>query len=180
MARANRSSPAQRGMFAVMPPGLEFREEFVGPAEETRLIEEVARLPFRPFEFHGWTGNRETVSFGWRYDFNQAQITPAPPIPDFLLPLRERAAGLAGIGSREFEQALVIRYGEGAGSAGIVIVRCLTRSSAFRCYHPACCDSGAGAGLISNALRSAHRRARPICLPARFATRGNTASRRWK
>jgi len=115
MARTNRPSAAQRGMFAVMPPGLEFREEFVQPAEETRLIEEVARLPFRPFEFQGWTGNRETVSFGWRYDFNQAQITPAPPIPDFLLPLRERAARLAGIGSGEFEQALVIRYGVGAG-----------------------------------------------------------------
>ena len=68
-----------------------------------------------PSNFRAGPGNRETVSFGWRYDFNQAQITPAPPIPDFLLPLRERAAGLAGIGSREFEQALVIRYGVGAG-----------------------------------------------------------------
>jgi alkylated DNA repair protein (DNA oxidative demethylase) len=115
MTRANKSSPAQRGMFTVMPSGLEFREEFVSPAEETRLIEEAARLPFRPFEFQGWTGNRETVSFGRRYDFNQARITPAPPIPDFLLPLRERATGFAGLGAGEFEQALVIRYGVGAG-----------------------------------------------------------------
>ena len=102
-------------MFTVMPPGLEFREEFIGVAEERRLIEEAARLPFKPFEFHGWTGNRETVSFGWHYDFNQARVTPAPPIPDFLLPLRERAAGFADIRAAEFEQALVIRYEVGAG-----------------------------------------------------------------
>jgi len=98
-----------------MPPGLEFREEFVDAAGEARLIEDVARLAFKPFEFHGWTGNRETVSFGWRYDFNQALVTPAPPIPGFLLPLRERAAALAGIGAETFEQALVIRYDAGAG-----------------------------------------------------------------
>jgi len=115
MPGASRPSVSQRSLFAVMPPGLEFREEFIDAAGEARLIEEAARLPFKPFEFHGWTGNRETVSFGWRYDFNQALVTPAPPIPAFLLPLRERAAEFAGSGADRFEQALVIRYDVGAG-----------------------------------------------------------------
>lgn len=97
------------------PPGLAFREEFVSPAEEAALLDAIAGLSFKPFEFHGWTGNRETVSFGWRYDFNQARVEPAPPIPEFLRPLRARAAGFAGLEPGEFEQGLVIRYDVGAG-----------------------------------------------------------------
>lgn len=97
------------------PPGLSFREEFVSPAEEAALLEGVAGLAFKPFEFHGWTGNRETVSFGWRYDFNQARVEAAPPLPEFLQPLRARAAQFAGIAPGAFEQGLVIRYDVGAG-----------------------------------------------------------------
>jgi DNA oxidative demethylase len=105
----------QRGLFAAAPPGLTFREEFVNDEEQGALLAAAERLSFKPFEFHGWTGNRETVSFGWRYDFNQARVEPAEPIPGFLLPLRERAAALAGIDPGAFEQALVIRYDVGAG-----------------------------------------------------------------
>jgi alkylated DNA repair dioxygenase AlkB len=97
------------------PPGLSFQEEFVSAPEEAQLLAAVETLPFKPFEFHGWTGNRETVSFGWRYDFNQARVEPAPPIPDFLLPLRARAARFAGLDPAAFEQGLVIRYDVGAG-----------------------------------------------------------------
>jgi DNA oxidative demethylase len=109
------ASPAQRSLFAAAPPGLEFREEFVSVAEEEALLAEAEQLPFKPFEFHGWSGNRETVSFGWRYDFNQARVERAPPIPDFLLPLRERAAAFAGLEASALQQALVIRYDVGAG-----------------------------------------------------------------
>jgi alkylated DNA repair dioxygenase AlkB len=108
-------SPAQRSLFAVTPPGLEFREEFVSVAEERALLAEAEKLPFKPFEFHGWSGNRETVSFGWRYDFNQARVEAAPPIPEFLQPLRIRAAAFAGVEPSALEQALVIRYDVGAG-----------------------------------------------------------------
>lgn len=97
------------------PPGLAFREEFVSPDEESALLARVSELPFKPFEFQGWTGKRETISFGWRYDFNQARVERAPPIPDFLLPLREHAAEFAGIAPAAFEQGLVIRYDVGAG-----------------------------------------------------------------
>jgi alkylated DNA repair dioxygenase AlkB len=108
-------SPAQRSLFAATPPGLGFCEQFVSVAEEIALLAEVEKLPFKPFEFHGWSGNRETVSFGWRYDFNHARVEPAPPIPDFLLPLRTRAALFAGLEPSALEQALVIRYDLGAG-----------------------------------------------------------------
>jgi DNA oxidative demethylase len=105
---------AQGALFGT-PAGLVTRVDFVSREEEAALLADVAALPFKPFEYQGWLGKRETVSFGWRYDFNQARVDPAPPIPDFLLPLRARAARLAGLAAPAFEQALVIRYGVGAG-----------------------------------------------------------------
>ena len=111
MARA--LAPAQGALFGA-PAGLSTRADFVSRDEEAELLAAAAVLPFKPFEYQGWFGKRETVSFGWRYDFNQARVEPAPPIPDFLLPLRERAAVFAGLAPAAFEQALVIRYGVGA------------------------------------------------------------------
>jgi alkylated DNA repair dioxygenase AlkB len=106
---------AQAGLFDAGPEGLTFREDFISPQEEATLVGAVETLPFAPFQFQGWEGKRETVSFGWRYDFSAARMDPAPPIPGFLLPLRARAADFAGLAEDAFEQALVIRYGAGAG-----------------------------------------------------------------
>lgn len=113
---ACRAAPGvQPDLFASFPPGLRFRAEFVTHAEEAALLAAIERLPFRPFEFHGWTGNRETVSFGWRYDFSRSRVEPAAPIPEFLLPLRACAAEFAQLEPEALEQALVVRYGAGAG-----------------------------------------------------------------
>ena len=68
-----------------------------------------------PFRFHGWLGKRLTASYGWRYDFDDASFVPADPIPDWLLPLRAKAARFAGVQPDEFVQALLIRYDPGAG-----------------------------------------------------------------
>lgn len=105
----------QRSLFEALPPGLHVREEFITPPEEQALLERFEDLPFEPFAFQGWFGKRETVSFGWRYDFNDSRLHEAPPLPDFLQPLRERAAAFAEVTPAALEQALVIRYGEGAG-----------------------------------------------------------------
>lgn len=35
----------------------------------------IVPLPFRELEFHGFTGKRRIVSFGWRYDFNGGGLT---------------------------------------------------------------------------------------------------------
>jgi alkylated DNA repair protein (DNA oxidative demethylase) len=108
-------SAGQRNLFELAPAGLVHVDEFISPVEEAALIAHAEALPFKPFAFQGWFGKRETVSFGWRYDFNDSRMHEAPPIPEFLLPLRARAAALAGLGAGDFEQALVIRYDVGAG-----------------------------------------------------------------
>ncbi len=115
MARSLARPPGQGSLFDAMPPGLEVREDFITAPEESALLEKLAPLSFQPFAFQGWFGRRETVSFGWRYDFSQARIEPAPPIPEFLQPLRERAADFAAVPVEMMEQALVIRYDPGAG-----------------------------------------------------------------
>ena len=68
-----------------------------------------------PFRFKGWLGKRLTASYGWRYDFDTGSFGPADPIPERLLPLREKAAGFARLAPDDLVQALVIRYDPGAG-----------------------------------------------------------------
>ena len=111
-----RSAPvSQQSLFDVRPEGLATAADFVSRDEEQELLRAFAALDFAPFAFQGWFGKRETVSFGWRYDFNEARVHAAPPIPGFLLPLRARAADFAGLATESLEQALVIRYDVGAG-----------------------------------------------------------------
>jgi len=87
----------------------------VTPDEEQSLIASIDAAGLSPFRFHGWLGKRLTVSYGWRYDFDDASLAPAEPIPDWLSPLRERAARFAGLDPDELVQALLIRYDPGAG-----------------------------------------------------------------
>jgi alkylated DNA repair dioxygenase AlkB len=70
-------------------------------------------LPFKPFEFHGYLGKRQIVSFGWRYDYAGRTLRQSEPMPAFLLPLRERAAAVAGLEAGRLQQALVTEYEAG-------------------------------------------------------------------
>lgn len=97
------------------PDGLRYEPAFLSADEAGNLIARIAALPFRPFEYQGFLGKRETVSFGWSYRFDGSGLAEAAPIPDWLLPVRDRAAAFAGLDPEALVQALVIRYGEGAG-----------------------------------------------------------------
>ncbi len=96
-------------------PGLGLGDGIVTPVEEQALIAEIDAVALSPFRFQGWLGKRLTASFGWRYDYDNASFGPAEPIPEFLLPLRDRAAAFAGLSADALVQALLIRYDPGAG-----------------------------------------------------------------
>ncbi len=95
--------------------GLDYREEFISEAEERQFLDHLLPLELAPFRFHGWLGNRRTQSFGWRYDFEDASFTPADPLPDWLLPSRDKAAAFAGVQPGDFVHVLLARYDLGAG-----------------------------------------------------------------
>ena len=107
---------AQTDLFAAPTlAGLSLLRDIVTTAEEQALIAAIGTVELTPFRFHGWLGKRLTATCGWRYDFDDAGFTPAPRIPDWLLPVRERAARLAGLAPDDLVQSLLIRYDPGAG-----------------------------------------------------------------
>jgi alkylated DNA repair protein (DNA oxidative demethylase) len=110
-------SAAQFDMFADAPviPGFSQAGEFTSPDEEEQLIARIGGVELPPFRFQGWLGKRRTASFGWRYDFDDASFGPADPIPDWLLPLRDRAAAFAGLKADDLSQAAINLYEPGAG-----------------------------------------------------------------
>ena len=83
-------------------------------AEQDALLARIRELPFREFEFHGYTGKRRVVSFGWKYDFGERKLLDAESIPEFLLGLRESAASFANMRAEAFQQVLVTEYAAGA------------------------------------------------------------------
>jgi DNA oxidative demethylase len=95
--------------------GLTQAQALVTPREEQELIASIDRVELSPFRFHGWSGKRQTASFGWRYDFATGTFAPSEPFPEWLLPLRERAAQFGRLASDDLVQASLIRYGVGAG-----------------------------------------------------------------
>ena len=96
-------------------PGLQVRPDFVTPDEERELVARIGEVELTPFQFQGFEGKRLTRSYGWRYDFQDRSFTESQPIPDWLLPLRGRAAKFAGVEPEAFGHALLIRYDPGAG-----------------------------------------------------------------
>jgi len=95
--------------------GLDYRPDFITAGEENALIGHLERAELSPFQFQGWTGKRLTRTFGWRYDFQDSSFAPSDPIPDWLEPLRIRAAGFAGVPPDAFVHVLLVRYDPGAG-----------------------------------------------------------------
>jgi DNA oxidative demethylase len=95
--------------------GLKYCEKLISDSEERELLDHLMPLDLAPFRFHGWLGNRRTQSFGWRCDFDDASFRPTDPLPDWLIPLREKAAALAGLIPEEFVNVLLARYDPGAG-----------------------------------------------------------------
>jgi alkylated DNA repair dioxygenase AlkB len=113
-ASAMSSQPGRLERQLELPEGFRYHPDVLDEEEEHTLVGEIKQLPFKDFEFHGFSGKRRVVSFGWQYDFNHARLSEADPIPAFLLPVREKAADLAGLAKQDLEHLLVTEYGAGA------------------------------------------------------------------
>jgi alkylated DNA repair dioxygenase AlkB len=114
-------APDQPGLFAddtppadALPAGFKYRADVITLADERQLLRQVETLPFEEFHFHGFTGKRRVVSFGWRYNFDERELKRANDIPPFLDPLRRAAAAFAGLPAGAFQHVLVTEYRPGA------------------------------------------------------------------
>jgi alkylated DNA repair dioxygenase AlkB len=96
-----------------LPEGLRYEEEFLTPAEEAALVARIGQLPLAPMKYQQYTALRRVVSYGGQYDFSAQKLDASEPIPDWLDPLRERAAAWIGIDPLQFTQALVAEYRPG-------------------------------------------------------------------
>lgn len=96
------------------PEGFRYELGVVPEAEQRELVARLPELPLKAFDFHGFKGKRRTVSYGWKYDFDAEKLQPTEPIPEFLLPLRQRVATCFGVAAERLQQALVSEYGPGA------------------------------------------------------------------
>ena len=92
-----------------------YRPELLDEAEECVLLDELERLEFHEIHMHGVVAKRTARHFGADYDYERrAAVREAEPVPDWLLPVRERAAELGGATPEELAEILVQRYPPGA------------------------------------------------------------------
>lgn len=109
--------PTQGGLFEAapdLPEGMVYQPDFVSRDEAQALADWLATLPFEPFQFQGYEGKRQVVSFGWTYDFSRSHLLKADDVPAELAPLRARSAGLAGVAADDLLQVLINKYEPGA------------------------------------------------------------------
>lgn len=93
--------------------GYVYEPEFLSAEEEAALLATIRTLPLKNAEYKQYRARRRVVSYGGRYDYTANRLNEAAPIPDFLLPLRERVARWSGHAAQEFTHALVAEYSEG-------------------------------------------------------------------
>lgn len=96
------------------PEGFRYCEQALPFEMERSLLTQFAGLPFKEFQFRGFEGKRRIVSFGSRYDYSHHKISPADPIPPFLLEVYRTIQATSGFVLRDPQQVLVSEYPPGA------------------------------------------------------------------
>jgi DNA oxidative demethylase len=96
------------------PEGLVYRPELLTVDEESELLAILEQLRFDPIVIHGQAARRTARHFGLDYDYEARTPQPGEPVPDWLQPVRVRAAELAGVDPDELVEILVQRYPPGS------------------------------------------------------------------
>jgi alkylated DNA repair dioxygenase AlkB len=108
--------PDQSDLFSsepALPDGLVYRANFLTVEEERTLLARFSMLAFKQARYKEYTARRRVVNYGAGYDFETNEVTQAPAIPDFLLPLRNELAAWIEIDTNDFVQALISQYQPG-------------------------------------------------------------------
>jgi hypothetical protein len=101
---------SQPSLFApAVPSGFRYQAGLITVAEEQALAAEITRVDFGPFVMRGVEARRRVAFFGASYGREGA-----PPMPGFLIELREKVAAWAGIDASAFGMALINEYRPGS------------------------------------------------------------------
>jgi len=98
---------------AALPPGWQYRADFIGVDEEAALLAFIATLPLAEARYKGYTARRRVAHFGAAYDYDDNRLLAAPPLPPELEPLRAKAATWIGETPDALANALVAEYRAG-------------------------------------------------------------------
>jgi alkylated DNA repair dioxygenase AlkB len=96
-----------------LPEGFVYRTGFIDEREESALLGDIGRLPFAEARYRQFTARRRVVYFGHAYDFSSNTLGAAPPLPEFLMPLRAKVAAWMELAPEELAHALVNEYRPG-------------------------------------------------------------------
>jgi alkylated DNA repair dioxygenase AlkB len=98
---------------SALPNGLLYQPGFISAPEEEALLAEIANLDLREAQYKQFTAKRRVASFGAGYDFSEQELTPAPSLAPFLLPLRGRVAKWLAVPEEDFGYAMIAEYRPG-------------------------------------------------------------------
>lgn len=96
------------------PEGLVYRPDVLTAEEEAALLDVLEGLRFDPIVIRGQAARRTARHYGLDYDYESRTPMPGEQVPDWLLPVRARAAELAGVEPDELVEILVQRYPPGS------------------------------------------------------------------
>lgn len=96
------------------PEGLTYQPDVISASEEGELLRVLDELRFDPIVLHGQPAKRTARHYGLDYDYESRTPRPGEPVPEWLLPVRARAAAFAGKEPDELVEILVQRYPPGS------------------------------------------------------------------
>jgi alkylated DNA repair dioxygenase AlkB len=106
---------ATRSLFredlANVPEGFRYQEDFLTADDEAALLDRIRGVEFSVFEMRGVVARRRVAFFGQSYDSGDRRTAP---MPEFLMPLRDRVAAWVGVTGEAFAMALINEYPPGA------------------------------------------------------------------
>ena len=93
--------------------GLRWCAQFISAAEEAALLDAIGRTVLQEAQYKEYTARRRIASYGTSYDFDLNRLRQAPALPDWLHPLRQRAAEWLGVEPTAFVNGLIAEYRAG-------------------------------------------------------------------
>jgi alkylated DNA repair dioxygenase AlkB len=97
----------------VLPDGWQYRDDFITPTEEAGLLSTIDTLSLQEARYKAWTAKRRVAHYGTAYDYDTNRLLPSAEVPEWLWPLREKAAAWVGLPATDFASALIAEYRPG-------------------------------------------------------------------